>query len=220
VTASKNSPSWARLYRIARDLIHQVNSSGSVIDRWTLGGGTAMMLLIDHRESHDVDIFLEDPQLLAYLDPQKQDFKLEVQASDYRGDGVGSLKLVFKDIGEIDFIVDQPRTANPTIQTDVEGEPALLETIPEIIAKKIIHRGSSITPRDIFDIAAAGEEHTAAIVEALRPYKDDVVTTIAAIARLNPEFVNRAISQLIIKDKFLPLAKNALQRTKHILQAV
>jgi hypothetical protein len=34
------------------------------------GGGTAMMLQIDHRESHDVDIFLTDPQLLASLDPQ------------------------------------------------------------------------------------------------------------------------------------------------------
>ncbi|WP_457663786.1 hypothetical protein [Sinorhizobium medicae] len=30
------------------------------------------MLQIDHRESFDVDIFLDDPQLLPYLNPKKQ----------------------------------------------------------------------------------------------------------------------------------------------------
>jgi hypothetical protein len=36
-----------------------------------------MMLQIDHRESHDVDIFLPDPQFLSYLDPKLHDFKSE-----------------------------------------------------------------------------------------------------------------------------------------------
>jgi hypothetical protein len=30
----------------------------TLTDHWTLGGGTAMMLQIDHRESHDVDVSL------------------------------------------------------------------------------------------------------------------------------------------------------------------
>jgi hypothetical protein len=45
-------------------LIRQVNSEQSIIDHWTFGGGTAMMLQINHRENRDVDIFLSDPQLL------------------------------------------------------------------------------------------------------------------------------------------------------------
>lgn len=36
------------------------------------------MLQIDHRESRDVDLFLQDPQLLAFLDPQKHDFEFEI----------------------------------------------------------------------------------------------------------------------------------------------
>jgi hypothetical protein len=36
-----------------------------------------MMLQIDHRESHDVDIFLPDPQLLPFLDPKLHDFELK-----------------------------------------------------------------------------------------------------------------------------------------------
>ncbi|MGE0719408.1 MAG: hypothetical protein AB7P02_28460 [Alphaproteobacteria bacterium] len=47
-------PSWARLFRIARSLIRQVNANDAVIQSWSFGGGTAMMLQIDHRESHDV----------------------------------------------------------------------------------------------------------------------------------------------------------------------
>jgi hypothetical protein len=57
---------WARLFRVACALIRQVNSKERVIDHWTFGGGTAMMLQIDHRESHDVDIILFDPQLLPF----------------------------------------------------------------------------------------------------------------------------------------------------------
>lgn len=37
-----------------------------------------MMLQIDHRISHDVDIFLPDPQALAFLDPQTHDFDFEM----------------------------------------------------------------------------------------------------------------------------------------------
>jgi hypothetical protein len=64
-------------------MIEQVNSEQHIIDHWTFGGGTAMMLQIDHRESRDIDIFLPDAQFLAFLDPQKRDFDLEVSASDY-----------------------------------------------------------------------------------------------------------------------------------------
>jgi hypothetical protein len=87
---SANSQSdWARLFRIACSLIHQVNSEQSVIDHWTFGGGTAMMLQIDHRESHDVDIFLSDAQMLPYLDPKTHDFTFEIRPTDYLGDGAG-----------------------------------------------------------------------------------------------------------------------------------
>jgi hypothetical protein len=42
---------WAQLFRIACSMIRQVNAEQEIIDRWTFGGGTAMMLQIDHRIS-------------------------------------------------------------------------------------------------------------------------------------------------------------------------
>ncbi len=211
---------WARLFRIARALIRQVNSEQTVIDHWTFGGGTAMMLQIDHRESHDVDIFLPDPQLLQFLDPQKRDFTFEIRPSDYAGDGSSFLKLAFEGIGEIDFIVGHARTSVPTTQRTIEGETVRLETVPEIVTKKIYHRGSSIKPRDIFDIAAAAEQHADSIVRELRSYRDQVTRTLATMDKLNPDFVNRAIAQLSIKEGYISVAGTAIERTKEILRTV
>jgi len=220
VIASKQQSDWARLFRQARDLIRQVNAETLIIDHWTFGGATAMMLQIDHRESHDVDIFLSDPQLLPFLDPQKRDFKFDIAPSDFSGDGAKSLKLVFKDLGEIDFIVDHAKTTQPTITRLIEGEDVLLETLPEIITKKIVHRGKSIKPRDIFDIAAAGENQADVIIAELKPYKAAVMGAIEAIDRLNPDFVHKVISQLMIKEKFGDIAKQSIERTKKMLHAI
>ena len=178
-----------------------------------------MMLQIDHRESHDVDIFLPDPQLLSFLDPEKHDFQFDIRLDASQWDGTRSLKLVFDKIGEIDFIVANAMTASPATETSIEGETVLLETIPEIITKKIYHRGLSIQPRDIFDIAAAGEQHLNSLIKELRRYRNEVTQTLAMIDKLNTDFVNRTIAQLIIKERYMGIAKTAIERSKEILRA-
>ena len=87
--------------------------------------------------------------------------------TSYSGDGARFLKLGFDKIGEIDFIVANALTASPTVRDTVEGETVLLDTIPEIITKKIHYRGAGIRPRDIFDIAAAAEQHATSIIKEL-----------------------------------------------------
>jgi hypothetical protein len=157
-------------------------------------------------------------RLRAY--PTGQCGNTHYRCADYQGDGASFQKFAFQDIGEIDFIVGRAMTSSPTTRVVIEGEPTLLETIPEIIAKKIYYRGSGIKPRDIFDIAAASERHGGPVIDALRSYRTEVKTTLAAIDKLNPEFVNRAIAQLSIKDKFRPLAETALEQAKELLRAV
>jgi hypothetical protein len=148
---------------------------GRIIDHWTFGGSTAMMLQINHRESHDVDLFLNDAQLLPFLDPKNHDFAFEIAPSDYAGDGISFIKMPFDGIGEIDFIVRQALTDAPTIERDIEGERTLLETIPEIITKKIVNRGASIKP----------QQHADAIIAALRRYPDAVNVTLRKLNELN-----------------------------------
>jgi hypothetical protein len=190
---NRSHAAWPRLFRIASSLIDQVNDKRKVIDSWTFGGGTAMMLQIGHRESRDVDIFLSDPQLLSFLNPETHDFRFEIRPDACIPDGTRSLKLVFS-IGEIDFIVAPSLTSNPIRTENVGGIDVALETIPEIIAKKIYYRGGNLKPRDIFDIAAAGKNGAEALVVALRDYRENVQQALAAIRKLNPGFVNTAIA--------------------------
>jgi hypothetical protein len=134
--------------------------------------------------------------------------------------GSGFLKIAFKDIGEIDFIVGHSLTSSPTIPKTIENETVQLETIPEIITKKIYHRGASIRPRDIFDIAAASEKYADSIISALRDYPEKVAATLRKMDQLNPEFVESAISALAIKDQYKPVAATAFERAKTLLSNV
>ena len=180
----------------------------------------AMMLQIDHRESHDIDIFLADAQLLSFLDPKLSDLEFETSPSDYTSDGSSFLKLAFDGVGEIDFVVGYPMTDVPTVKRIVEGEEVYLETVAEIITKKIYYRGASIKPRDIFDIAAAVRHHRVEMVDPLRAYKDDVAKTLTALERLNPDFVNAAIAALAIRDPYKPTVGTAFEDARNLLRSI
>lgn len=220
MTAQTEQPNWVRLFRVACDLIKQVNARDLIIDHWSFGGGTALMLQIGHRESRDVDIFLRDPQLLSFLDPQRHDFTFKLRPSEHASDGTGFVKFAFAGVGEVDFIVSQPKTATPTRAIVIEGERTLRETVPEIIAKKIVHRGATIKPRDIFDIAAASQQHEASIIAGLRSYRTEVEATLKRLDALNPEFVRGAIAELMVSEEYWTLANTSLERAKQVLQAV
>jgi Nucleotidyl transferase AbiEii toxin, Type IV TA system len=220
VIASKHQSDWARLFRIACALVRQVNSKQVLIEHWTVGGGTALMLQIDHHEGHDIDIFIDHPQLLPLLDPQKRNFHFETLPSDNTDDGARFLKLAFDEIGEVDFIVGAALTTAPTKHDLVEGETILLDTVPEIITKKIHYRGSGMKPRDIFDVAAAAEQHADPIIRELKRYRVAVARAIMAMDRLKSDFVRGAIARLQIKDRYAAIARSSLDKAKELLEAV
>lgn len=209
---------WRRLFNIAVDLIDQLQEKAGGYDfDWSFGGGTAMMIQIGHRESHDVDIFLDDPQLLGFIDPSKSRLRFELAPSDYQGDGRRFQKFAFEGLGEIDFIVASALTQMPYEQREVEGRKVLLETIPEIIAKKVYYRGAEANPRDIFDIAAAAQSQLGELVNALRAFPERVSRTKERLERLNPEFVTRTIAQLMIMPEYEASAADSLDRALAVL---
>lgn len=179
-----------------------------------------MMIQIGHRESHDIDIFLDDAQILGFLDPGKVDLRFKEKPADYVGDGARFQKFAFSDVGEIDFIVSGHLTQTPFETQEVEGRQVQLETIPEIIAKKVYHRGSEAKPRDIFDIAAAARTHRDEVVAALRDFPDEVQATLARLEKLNPDFVARTIGQLMILPAYQNLAGESLAVTKDLVREV
>lgn len=212
---------WRRLFAIAINLIDQIREkTGGYEFQWSFGGGTAMMIQIGHRESHDIDFFVDDAQLLGFIDPSRSDLRFDVMPTEYDGDGARFQKFAFEHLGEIDFIVAGALTATPFEMREVEGRSVNLETLPEIISKKVFHRGSEATPRDIFDIAAAARTHRSSVVEALRLFPDRVSKARERLGKLNPEFVTAAIGQLMIMPDYEDLVDDSLDITIALLDEV
>ncbi|MFG1404207.1 hypothetical protein V5F61_19895, partial [Xanthobacter sp. V8C-5] len=93
-------------------------------------------------------------------------------------------------------------------------------TRPETIAKKIVYRGAVATARDIFDLAAASREHRLEVVSALRAFPQPVGATRQRLAPLNPEFVARTISKLMIKPAYESMVSDTLAIATDLLDEV
>ena len=153
---------WISLLHKAYSLFDAVASNGLPIPRWSLGGGTVLMFYYAHRLSKDIDIFIPDPQFLAYLNPRTGGYAEDV-TSEYK-DTAEYLKLFLPE-GEIDFVASPTLTKIPFEEYEVLGRNILLETPVEIVAKKIWYRGDRATPRDLLDFAMVIDRHYSEILD-------------------------------------------------------
>lgn len=150
---------WATLFASALELTDHL---AAVMTRpvWTFGGGTVIMLRLDHRHSRDIDLFVPDPQYLGHVTPRLCDVAERltteyVEAAEY-------VKLLLP-TGEIDVVVGQPLTREPWEVVEHRGRSILVETNAEIVAKKMFHRGNQAKARDLFDLCAVADLDPAAI---------------------------------------------------------
>lgn len=127
---------------------------------WTLGGGTALALVLHHRVSYDIDVFLEDAGALVALSPQRN--RAARAITDTWQEPGHYLKLE-RDEGEIDFIVAATVTDIPPWLLRFEDRDVRVEAPAEILAKKLRYRGSRFVPRDVFDVLAC-DRHDPSIV--------------------------------------------------------
>lgn len=200
-------------------VVGQARTSGFELSDWTFGGGTALMRQIDHRDSHDIDLFLSDPQYLPFMNPIIQEYHLPLLPNDYELEGGHALKIVFDGIGEIDFICCPSLTEKPTKRTTIRGHDVLLETPAEIVAKKVVFRGKRLQPRDLFDIAAVahatGGEGVAA---ALAPFKDECRAALHVSENMDPRFAKTIMSKLQIHAGFQGLEDEAQEVSCGVLK--
>ncbi len=211
---------WPELFDVAMAIIDQANGQGIGMSNWSFGGGTALMLQIKHRESHDIDLFIDDAQYLPYLNPETQGYDLALAPSDYETDGTRALKIVFNGVGEIDFICCDPVTEGPYVVSEIRGRRVKLETPAEILAKKVVFRGSHLQPRDMFDIAAVVESVGADyVVEACSGFPVACREALAVTERMNPELVDAVTGKLLVSEGFQILQGHAQRVTKEVLVA-
>ena len=116
---------------------------------WTLGGGTALALRINHRISDDIDIFVAGLPL-RLLVPANNPFAMAISA---RPDWPGHYLKFHRAEGEIDFLSAPLQTEPGFTLENFRGRSVALETVEEVIVKKIRYRAAQFTPRDAFDLA-------------------------------------------------------------------
>jgi hypothetical protein len=146
VLAHKEHGSWRQLEQLALKMVADAQSHAKLVFEPKLGGGTRLMLALEHRISDDIDLFIRDPQWIGYLTPRLNDrFEVGMQGYD---ENATSLKLRYKE-GEIDFIVSMSLLDLPDEKS--EHTNFALEPIAEVLAKKLFYRGWALTPRDLFD---------------------------------------------------------------------
>ncbi len=211
---------WPTLFDIAVQILRHAEAQIGFPPLWSFGGGTALMLQIDHRESHDIDLFLDDPQLLPFLNPETQGIELERKPDSYSAEGTTVLKLAFADTGEIDFIVCADITDQPSRKQDVRGHLVALETPAEIIAKKVYYRGWGFQPRDMFDLAAVAEHYgdayaVAALAQAGRA---PCAKALGVVEQAAPAFVQAITAQLMVRAATRHLIGRAQDISRKLLE--
>ncbi len=138
--------SWRDLAQVAADLVGAAESMAGSLMCPLLGGGTRLMLACAHRISHDIDLFVRDPQWIGFLTPRLHEPPAFV--TDYmESSNFIKFRLVQ---GEIDFIV-----APSLYSLAPETSPLTtfqLDPIKEVIGKKLLYRGATMAARDLFDL--------------------------------------------------------------------
>jgi hypothetical protein len=186
---------WQSLFDKAMQILDQLENQGHVIPFWSLGGGTVLMFYFDHRKSKDIDIFIRDPQLIAYLNPDRNDF-VEGLVHHYY-DNTDSIKLQLEE-GDIDFVATEPLTENYCTLETIRGREIRLETPVEIVAKKMYYRGMTAYARDLFDLALVIEREEKALKKYSSIFKKHAAT-----------FLHQCHTRPALKDQF-----NAIDKIK------
>lgn len=142
-----------------------------------------MALILSHRISYDVDIFLDSSTDLRNLAPNINPVTKSL-CDSWQWPGK-YLKLILHDVGEIDFLNAPSYTENPTYQLKFGERSIAAERSAEIAAKKLVYRASTYTPRDTFDLAAIYLYDRTALVEVARSPAITHHVVSSALNRLN-----------------------------------
>ena len=133
----KEHGSWRELVALAAEMVADAERrAGGASMNPLMGGGTRLMLALDHRISDAVELFIHDAQWIGFLTPRLNE-AFEDRLSGYEEDATW-VKLKHQ-YGEIDFLVsgsllNRKSECDPTL-------PFAFEPVEEVIAKKTLLPG-------------------------------------------------------------------------------
>lgn len=168
--------------------------------KWTLGGGTALALKLNHRISYDIDIFIEDAGHLRALSPNRNTVS---RAITDRWQEPGNYLKLEHEQGAIDFILATRQTDLVPWLYKFNGREIPVEEPAEILAKKLKFRGSQFMPRDIFDLLAVHRFDPTIVKAAIAAVPDGARRAMDRIRRIEKRY------RETIEDDVNPTASGA-----------
>ena len=195
-------------------IISNAIKAGIPEDSVKFGGGTALaMYYFQHRLSFDIDLFLSDQQYLSFFSPKLwiDDFD-SFNDSEYI-DKYNHIGVVTTTDIKLDILVD-PNLTNKYIDDSKLIFPfdVYVETIEDIISKKIVFRKRDNKTRDIFDMAVAISKNQNLLLNLLSSNKieiQDLIDLNEALKKLNVDKYNSQIRIIEPIKEYDKLSKNA-----------
>ena len=196
-----------------------------------LGGGTALAAYYwNHRYSTDIDIFIYD----------KEDKKHLLKDSNW----TENIKVAMQNIGYIGGFINHPVYSEITIDKDSKiqffdvikkskvpfqkvqlwDREILVETVEEIIAKKIYYRGDKGNARDLFDIAVAFHKEPDILKKTILK-KDKIKALFQTVKNIYnsqdlKDLYLEEIKQMNPNNKYDIVAKNTIEYLYNLLENI
>ena len=194
-----------------------------------LGGGTALAAYYwNHRYSTDIDIFTHSKVDISLLfRPAKWDinFKNIMKELDYKESKIHPIYTEFtlKDNFKMQFLSTTDKTKTPFQLVRLWDMDILLESVEEIIAKKIHFRAHKGNARDLFDIAIAIHKDPIILNKLIIPSSkleelQNTVDTITTETKLLEEYLYE-IHLMNPNPEYSKLAINCINYLKQFLDS-
>lgn len=180
------------------------------------GGGTALAIYyFQHRLSFDIDLFVTDVQVLNYLSPKHWIEETNNFNNSKYIDLSNHIRVLEKKNNiKVDVLVTQDASTDYLLDDSraIFSSDVYVESIEDIIAKKIVYRRNDNLTRDIIDIAIS-IKHADNILEKLfvaeKINREDVQDLYNSIERLDRETFDEEIEIVAPFEKYINDAKNA-----------
>lgn len=196
-----------------------------------LGGGTALSAFYwQHRFSTDIDIFIysNEKNILNKIDPRNanQDIKSRLSMINYEDELKKHpiyTEIAIDENSKMQFFTVNGFTATPYSQVILWGKNILIESIDEIIAKKVYYRCEDANSRDLFDIAVAIYKDPIILI-SINVKKEKVERLYDSVATIFEheelmEIYKEEIEMMKPRDEYIDIAKNGIIYLKTFLES-
>ncbi|WP_455756606.1 nucleotidyl transferase AbiEii/AbiGii toxin family protein [Sulfurimonas sp.] len=180
------------------------------------GGGTALAIYyFQHRLSFDIDLFVTDVQVLNYLSPKHWiDETNKFNTSKYIDLSNHIRVLEKKNNIKVDVLVSQSASSDYLLDNSkyIFCSDVYVESIEDIIAKKIVYRRNDNLTRDIIDIAIAIKQKDRILhnmIESGLINKQDLSELKNSLKHLDRETFEEEIEIVAPFENYIDDAKNA-----------